>query len=282
VTLTEVHRQAQDSGTLMIANKVRDGQQFNSFTSEGMEVYGNNKDFYSIGYTDKSLIVDELVSVVDRYVNNPEKNKNDLQIITGLKEKGNTSVVNLNKLLQPIFNPETDVMDTIKGKTYEFRLGDRVIQQGNKYKATTMNLNDFNNYANGFVNLNEIDLGETQVFNGTFGKIVACAEGYGLLVEFEDVMELVFFEKSEHNDEIGVLDLGYAISCHRSQGSGFKTLFMVLSFSDFMLLSRQFLYTGLTRTINECFLFAETKAVHYAIKTDKGKSRKCYIGEFLE
>src|SRR5699024_9013371 len=107
-------------------------------------------------------------------------------------------------------------------------------------------------------------------------------EGYGLLVEFEDVMELVFFEKSEHNDEIGVLDLGYAISCHRSQGSGFKTLFMVLSFSDFMLLSRQFLYTGLTRTINECFLFAETKAVHYAIKTDKGKSRKCYIGEFLE
>lgn len=282
VTLTEVHRQAQDSGTLMIANKVRDGQQFNSFTSEGMEVYGNNKDFYSIGYTDKSLIVDELVSVVDRYVNNPEKNKNDLQIITGLKEKGNTSVVNLNKLLQPIFNPETDVMDTIKGKTYEFRLGDRVIQQGNKYKATTMNLNDFNNYANGFVNLNEIDLGETQVFNGTFGKIVACAEGYGLLVEFEDVMELVFFEKSEQNDEIGVLDLGYAISCHRSQGSGFKTLFMVLSFSDFMLLSRQFLYTGLTRTINECFLFAETKAVHYAIKTDKGKSRKCYIGEFLK
>lgn len=282
VTLTEVHRQAQDSGTLKVANMVRDGKQFNSFTFEGTEVYGNNKDFYSFGYTDKSLIVNDLLSVVERYVNNPDKDKDDLQIITGLKEKGNTSVVNLNKMLQPIFNPENEVMDTIKGKTYEFRLGDRVIQQGNKYKALTMHLDDFNNYANGFLTLNEIELGETQVFNGTFGKIIACAEGYGILVEFEDVKGTVFFEKSDQNDEIGVLDLGYAISCHRSQGSGFKTLFMVLSFSDFMLLSRQFLYTGLTRTINQCFLFAETKAVHYAIKTDKGKSRKCYIGEFLK
>lgn len=282
VTLTEVHRQAQDSGTLQVANKVREGNQFNSFNDYGLITYGENKDLYSFGYQDKEKILDDLIFTVKKYINNPEKDKEDLQVITGLKEKGNLSVVNLNKELQPLFNPRMQGQDSLQGKKYEFRINDRVIQQGNKYKARTISYQDFNDLTNGFIKIGAVEFGYTQVFNGTFGNIIGCVPGYGLLIKFENVEGLVFFEHSQDVNEIGVLDLGYAISCHRSQGSGFKTLFITLSFNDYMLLSRQFLYTALTRTINECFLFAETSAIHYAIKTDKGKTRKCFIGDFLK
>lgn len=282
VTLTEVHRQAQDSGTLQVANKVREGNQFNSFNDYGLITYGENKDLYSFGYQDKEKILDDLIFTVKKYINNPEKDKEDLQIITGLKEKGKLSVVNLNKELQPLFNPRMQGQDSLQGKKYEFRINDRVIQQGNKYKARTISYQDFNDLTNGFIKIGAVEFGYTQVFNGTFGNITGCVPGFGLLIKFENVEGLVFFEHSQDVNEIGVLDLGYAISCHRSQGSGFKTLFITLSFNDYMLLSRQFLYTALTRTINECFLFAETSAIHYAIKTDKGKTRKCFIGDFLK
>ncbi|MEJ7218461.1 AAA family ATPase [Staphylococcus gallinarum] len=282
ITLTEVHRQAQDSGTLQIANEIREGKQFNKFNDYGLIKYGQNKDLYSFGYQDKEEILNDLLFTINKYINNPHKDKDELQVITGLKEKGNLSVVNLNKELQPLFNPYRNGQDILKGKKYEFKINDRVIQQGNKYNAKTLSYQDFNELTNGFVSIKALNFGTTQVFNGTFGYIVGCVTGYGMLVKFENVDGLVFFEHSKENNEIGVLDLGYAISCHRSQGSGFKTLFIALSFNDYMLLSRQFLYTALTRTINQCFLFAETSAIHYAIKNDKGKTRKCFIGEFLK
>ncbi len=281
-TLTKVHRQALDSGTLTVANEVRKGNQFRSSSETGLKVFGNNKDFYYFSYNDKTLILNDIILTVKKYISNPEKNLDDIQVITGLKSKGELSVMNLNKLLQPIFNPPKVSDDELTNSNYTFRVGDRVIQQGNNYKARIMTKTQFADYTNGFVKMNAIQFESTEVFNGTFGKIIGCAEGYGMLIDFEGIDGLVFYQKDEDDDEIGVLDLGYAITCHRSQGSGFKTLIIAVTYNDYMLLSRQFLYTALTRTIDQCFLFGESKAVQYAIKTDKGKNRKCFIGEFLK
>lgn len=285
-TLKQVHRQAQDSGTLTIANMVREGKQFNSYTADceknGVEVYGKNNDFFSFMFQNKENIRNEVYSTVQRYINNPDTNNDDLQLITGLKERGELSVVNLNLLLQPLFNPETNSDDEFKSGKYTYRKNDKVIQQGNNYSARILDHNSFIQVANGFINLDQAEfIKETQVFNGTFGKIIECVKGVGMLIQFEGVEGLVFYEKTADKDEIGQLDLGYVISCHRSQGSGFKDLIVVVTFNEYMLLSRQFLYTALTRTIDKCFLFGETKAIHYAIKTDKGKTRKCFISDFL-
>ena len=146
----------------------------------------------------------------------------------------------MNKELQELFNPQKIVQNTLTGKVYEFRKGDRVIQQGNKYTARTLGYSDFQDVANGFALLENKTFEETEVFNGTFGEIIECASGVGMLIKFEGVEELVFYEHTQKTNEIGIIDLGYAISCHRSQGSGFKTLVGALSFSDYMLLSRQF------------------------------------------
>lgn len=287
VTLTQVHRQAQDSGTLTVANMVREGKQFLKYTADikkdGIITFGKNKDFYTFAYQDKSKILNDFLAMVDRYINNPEKNKDDLQVITGLKERGELSVVNLNKLLQPMFNPQgKDNADEFQSGKYTYRKGDKVIQQGNNYKAKIISKQQFTQLTNGFITEDQIEILTTEVFNGTFGKIVDCVQGYGILIEFEDINGYVYYQKSDKEDEIKQLDLGYVISCHRSQGSGFKDLFVVVTYNEFMLLSRQFLYTALTRTIDNCFLFCETKAIHYAVKTDKGKTRNCYIGDFLK
>ena len=56
VTLTEVHRQAKESGTLQVANKIREGTQFNGYTDYGLTVYGDNKDFYYFGFKIERLL----------------------------------------------------------------------------------------------------------------------------------------------------------------------------------------------------------------------------------
>lgn len=286
-TLTEVHRQALDSGTLEVANKIRDGKFFNNNNEYGRYTYGKNKDLMYFSYQNKENILGDILAMATRFIENPKVNNDDLQVITGMKERGELSVANLNILLQPLFNKENmESPDIIVNRKYTFRKNDRVIQQGNNYSARVITEEMFNNISIGIMNLDdyteEDGLGMTQVFNGTFGYIVDCSPNLGMLIKFEDVEGLVFYEKTAKIDETGVLDLGYAISCHRSQGSGFKTLFFALSFNEYMLLSRQFLYTGLTRTINNCLLFAENKALHYAIKTDKGKTRNCFLGELLQ
>ncbi|MDT0942168.1 AAA family ATPase [Staphylococcus pseudintermedius] len=282
VTLKEVHRQAQDSGTLSAANLVRDGKQIIKYNENGRKVSGVNSDFYENYYRDKSLILNDVLQTAQRYADNPEMRNEDFQVIVGLKEKGDYSVLNLNKHLQEIFNPASSGKEEIKGVKHTFRKGDRIIQQGNNYSAIIMSQANFVLYSNKFIDREEAEHGSVAVFNGTFGTILECVEGVGMLIKFEGIDEPVFYTKNENENEIGVLDLGYAISVHRSQGSGFKTLLVIVTFNEFALLSRQFLYTALTRTIDKCLLFAESGAIVQAIKTDKGKSRKCFMSEFLK
>lgn len=279
-TLVEVHRQALDSGTLEIANMVRDGIQFNSQHEQGVKVYGKNKDFFTFSSQNNNEILPNLLKAVEKYLANPEKNKDDLQIITGLKERGDLSVVNINKLVQPMFNPDNGGDDEFISKKYTYRVGDRVIQQGNNYKAKHYNsIDEFQLDLEGLLDEEPIT---TEIFNGTFGKIVDAVKGRGILIKFEDVHGYVYYSVEGEKDELAQLDLGYAISCHRSQGSGFHTLFAVITFKEYMLLSRQFLYTMLTRTKEQCFLFNEPKAVQFAVRTDRGKTRKCFIGDYLK
>lgn len=280
-TLTEVHRQAQDSGTLSNANMIRDGIQIVEQSQQGLTVEGVNEDFYGMYYYDKTDILPQVEAIAERYRDNPDTNNHDFQVITGLKEKGELSVKNLNNVLQEIFNPSKHAQEEVQNTKYVFRQGDKVIQQGNNYKAIGITQEDFTRVANGLIDVEEANTVEEQVFNGSFGKVLSCVKGVGLLVKVEDVTTPILYLEGEDKG-INILELGYAISVHRSQGSGFKTLLVTVSFNDFMLLSRQFLYTALTRTIDRCFLLGETNAIRYAIKTDKGKSRKCFIGDFLK
>lgn len=277
--LTEIHRQAAKSGIITAATDIRNGKQLNAYGANDFQVIGELKDMRIFNYVDKTLILEDIKATVEKFISNPLMNPKDLQILTAMK-RGSLGVPTLNKEIQEIINPTTaknkDKFHLVKNQ--ELRVGDRVIQGGNLYDAE------------GYRSLDSYDLGEesykTDVFNGTIGYIVKYEEN-GLLVRFDyySGTEYVYYAKEDGADgrnPLGMLELAYAITTHRSQGSGFKTVLFAFDYSAYMLLSREFVYTGVTRAIDNCLMFVENTALHQAIKTTKGIDRKTFLNEYLE
>lgn len=296
VELTKVHRQAAKSGVITVANEVRHHVQINEYGTEETQVLGELEDMRVFNYIDKTNIYGDLMATLNRFNQNPSTNPKDIQILTAMK-KGNLGVPRLNKGAQDILNPHPKgtPLPSITHKDVEFRLGDRVIQNGNFYEATRFeNMSDYKLYKKGIFSLEEEDIEgnlqhrslsqESAVFNGTIGYIVDVDKDNGMLVEFNSYVgkDLIYYSHSSEKSEIGMLDLAYAITVHRSQGSGFNTVLFAFDYSAYMLLSKEFVYTGITRAINHCLMFVENTALHHAIKNTQSSNRKTYVREFLE
>ena len=296
VELTKVHRQAAKSGVITVANEVRHHVQINKYGTEETQVLGELEDMRVFNYIDKTNIYGDLMATLNRFNQNPSTNPKDIQILTAMK-KGNLGVPRLNAGAQDILNPHPKgtPLPSITHKDVEFRLGDRVIQNGNFYEATRFeNMSDYKLYKKGIFSLEEEDIEgnlqyrslaqESAVFNGTIGYIVDVDKDNGMLVEFNSYVgkDLIYYSHSSEKSEIGMLDLAYAITVHRSQGSGFNTVLFAFDYSAYMLLSKEFVYTGITRAINHCLMFVENTALHHAIKNTQSSNRKTYVREFLE
>lgn len=296
VELTKVHRQAAKSGVITVANEVRHHVQINKYGTEETQVLGELEDMRVFNYIDKTNIYGDLMATLNRFNQNPSTNPKDVQILTAMK-KGNLGVPRLNAGAQDILNPHPKgtPLPSITHKDVEFRLGDRVIQNGNFYEATRFeNMSDYKLYKKGIFSLEEEDkegniqnrglAQESAVFNGTIGYIVDIDKDDGMLVEFNSYVgkDLIYYSHSSEKSEIGMLDLAYAITVHRSQGSGFNTVLFAFDYSAYMLLSKEFVYTGITRAINHCLMFVENTALHHAIKNTQSSNRKTYVLEFLE
>lgn len=296
VELTKVHRQAAKSGIITVANEVRHHTQINEYGTEETQVLGELEDMRVFNYIDKTNIYGDLMATLNRFNQNPSTNPKDVQILTAMK-KGNLGVPRLNAGAQDILNPHPKgtPLPSITHKDVEFRLGDRVIQNGNFYEATRFeNMSDYKLYKKGIFSLEEEDnegnlyyrslSQESAVFNGTIGYIVDVDKDNGMLIEFDSYVgkDLIYYSHSSEKSEIGMLDLAYAITVHRSQGSGFNTVLFAFDYSAYMLLSKEFVYTGITRAINHCLMFVENTALHHAIKNTQSSNRKTYVREFLE
>lgn len=300
VELTKVHRQAAQSGVITIANQVRNHSQLNSYGTEETQILGDNQDMRIFNYIDKTNIYTDLMATIKRFHENPATNTKDIQVLTAMK-KGALGVPVLNEGIQDIVNPhpKNKVLPSITHKKTEFRLGDRVIQNGNFYEAMYFeNMHDYKCFKQGVGFVEEEDddgnvesrplSQQSAVFNGTIGHIVDIHfvnnKGVGLLVEFDTFIgkDLIYYVDADTKSELGMLDLAYAITVHRSQGSGFNTVLFAFDYSAFMLLSKEFVYTGITRAINHCLMFVENTALHHAIKNTQSTNRKTYIGDFLK
>lgn len=302
VELTKIHRQAAKSGVITTANDIRNHKQINDYGSTETQVLGELKDMMVFNYIDKTLIYDDIISTVERFNMNPNKDNKGLQVLTAMK-RGELGVPKLNEGIQEVLNPSTKGKPFVKNKGMEFRLGDRVIQNGNFYDAIWITSQEnYQNLKSGIMvpaargknkkkRKKEDDLllqaNQTAVFNGSIGYIVDIHQGKhvsGILVEYENYSgrEQIFYLHGEDESDIGQLDLAYAITTHRSQGSGFETVLFAFDYSAYMLLSKEFVYTGITRTINNCIMFVENQALHYAIKNTQSANRQTYLKEFIE
>ena len=174
----------------------------------------------------------------------------DFQVICGVKERGDLSVKKLNVELQKIFNPNEKPF--IERHGYCYKVGDKIIQNGNNYYD--------------------------EVFNGTLGYIVDIEPSLNeIYIQFEDKDELVCYK----GDDIDQIELAYAITCHRSQGSTIPIVLFVFDYSSYTLLSRQFVYTGITRASKGCIMLCEHRALRYAIRTDHSGKRNTFLKDML-
>jgi exodeoxyribonuclease V alpha subunit len=176
----------------------------------------------------------------------------EIQVITPMT-RGSLGTVNLNKMLQEAANPPQKGKSQLQVGERIFRVGDRVIHRRNNY-----------------------DLG---VFNGDIGVIqVIDNEELTCAVSFFPDQRIVEYER----DDIPELDLSYAITIHKSQGSEFGAVIIPVLTQHFKMLFRNLIYTGLTRARKLAVLVGTRKALAMAVKNQDTSQRQTYLKELLQ
>lgn len=154
--------------------------------------------------------------------------------------KNPCGVDNLNQLIQERFNPPAEGKAELKGKNVVFRVGDKVMQKHNDY--------------------------EKGVFNGDMGEIFAIQK------------DMVYVRYPEQDvkyegQEVDEITLAYAITVHKSQGSEYHTVIMVLVNSHAIMLQRNLFYTAITRAKRKVILVGTKRAVQTAVQNQRTSRR---------
>ncbi|MDD3766125.1 MAG: ATP-dependent RecD-like DNA helicase [Eubacteriales bacterium] len=221
IRLTEIFRQAKESMIVVNAHKINKG--------EYPVLNQRESDFFIVHRNSGEEIAN---TIVDLCKNRLPKTYGydplfDIQVLTPTR-KGITGVTSLNERLQQAFNPPSANKKEKKFKNIVFREGDKVMQIKNNYETEWERSSD----------------GETGVgvFNGEIGFIEK--------IDFQDESMSIIFDDRKMVygfSELDELDLAYAITVHKSQGSEYDAVVMPMYPTAPMLLNRNLLYTAVTR-----------------------------------
>jgi len=245
VRLNKIYRQFGRSKIIYNAHRIRDGL-FPSLNFNPDDDKIN--DFYFIEKTEQEDVVNTIINML--YYNLPNKfgfdPLKDIQVLVPVN-KGIVGVENLNSRIQNKFNSS---LKKIMRGNFEFRQNDKVIQQKNNY--------------------------EKDVFNGDIGFIKEIDfELQEFKVDFNDkIVTYNFYDTDEIN-------LSYAISIHKSQGSEFKCVIIPILTSHYMLLQRNLLYTAITRAKELAVIIGSKKAIGMAVSKNNVENRFTNLKQLL-
>ena len=254
VKLEKIFRQAQESDIVMNAHKIHQGQH--------VLLDNKSKDFFFLKRDDADTIISVMLTLVKekmpKYV---DAGISEIQVLTPTR-KGLLGVERLNSILQRYLNPESPDKKEWKGDTRVFREGDKVMQIRNNYQLEWEVTGNYNITI-------EKGLG---VFNGDVGIIKDINEwGKTVTVEFEEGRKVVYPFAS-----LDELELAYAITVHKSQGSEYPAVVMPIVDGPKMLMNRNILYTAITRA-KKCVTMVGDADVFYAM-VDNTSQAKRYSG----
>lgn len=281
--LTKVHRQAAKSAIITKSKEIRESTQIVSSSFEGEETLGELQDLTLVGYKDASKFTsdDELKPTISLMI---EKYKEKLKIAESVSEimavlptkSRGTSCYKMNILLQSIVLPTRMLSGiTIGAKSkepYTIYKGDKVINLVNDKEACyTHHERDMN--GNIISTIQE----DKAIFNGNMGIVQSVdIENQSIVVDFEGV-GLITVPKSKLSN----IALGYCITTHKSQGSGVKYVICGIDSTHYVMLTREMVYTMITRAKKHCDLIFETNALVRAIKTTKVIHKQTFLPYFL-
>lgn len=212
------------------------------------------KDFFFIQKGNTEDMVEEILRLIDHRLPSYKNGLNpmtDIQVLSPMR-KGEGGVYNLNGKLQEILNPHSSKKNEKKFKDYAFREGDKVMQIKNNYNIEWELLST------------EGETKGTGVFNGDIGFIESIDnENQRVSVIFDEDKRVVY--DFSNLDE---LELAYAITIHKSQGSEFKVVVLPISFGPPMLMTRNLIYTAVTRAKELVVLVGIKQALYYMINNN--------------
>lgn len=251
VRLKEIFRQAEKSMIVVNAHKINNG--------EIPLLNEREKDFFFIKGDKPEDVMSTVLNLVDSRLPKFNSKWNKMQHIQVLSpmRKGTVGVTNLNLQLQEILNPKKEYKKEKIFREFTFRVGDKVMQTKNNYSLQWTRI------------AGEGESEGVGVFNGDIGIIED-------IDEEKDTLTVVFDEERRveyENIYLDELDLAYAITIHKSQGSEFPVVVMPVLMGPPLLMNRNLLYTGITRAKQLVVLVGSPKAMHFMIQNNKSFER---------
>ena len=251
VRLTKVFRQAGESGIVTNAHKINKGEQVTLDNSMGDFLYIERENAQMA----LNATIGLMMSKLPQYV---EAKPMDIQVLTPMRG-GILGVNSLNEQLQKYINPQDENKREREIAGIIFREGDKVMQIKNNYQLEWEQRSEGGRiYDSG-----------TGIFNGDMGIITTINNTTNTMeVVFDDDRYVIYDSKQAEE-----LELAYAITIHKSQGSEYPAVIMPLVSGVSMLMTRNLLYTGVTRA-KKCVCIVGRKETFSAMIANEDQHRR--------
>lgn len=251
VILEKIFRQAGESDIVVNAHKINRG--------ESISLDNKSRDFFLLERNDANVIYKHMIQLIkEKLPSYVEAAPYDIQVLTPMR-KGSLGVDTLNGILQKYLNPpSTDKKEYQIGERL-FREGDKVMQIKNNYQITWEVVSRYGI---------PIDRG-MGIFNGDIGVIKEINEtAQSLTIEYDEHRQVEYpFASLEE------IELAYAITIHKSQGSEYPAVILPLLSGPKMLFNRNLLYTGVTRARKCVTILGSSRVVQEMIDNEKENKR---------
>lgn len=263
ITLDVIKRQGLLSGIVKNANRI--------INDEMMCTEDTTKDFFVQKKDTFKDVRNCVVNSIRRLLTYPNYTLEEIQVLIP-QRTGTLGVYVFNYILQKIFNPykegnrifkscfEAKIYDKVETHELYIQKGDKVMHIKNNYELKLYTKNSLGQY--------ELIPDVTGITNGETGiveEVVKGKGGFNVIVKYEDFY--AFYE-----DGVDELELSYAITIHKSQGSAWRAIILPVV-SQHIMLSNNLVYTGITRAREFCTVIGDSKAMYLAIKTHRDYNR---------
>lgn len=245
--LVDIFRQSENSNIIVNAHKINNGQE--PILNE------KNSDFFFLKTEAPAITRNVVVDLISKRL--PKAYgydfSRDIQILTQSR-KGICGVFELNRLLQDILNPKNEETDEILVGNKLFRVNDKVMQTKNNYNLSFVDSDGEENFG---------------VYNGDMGHIIFIDKSSKKLTVEMDDKRLIDYTL----EDLDNLELAYAITIHKSQGSEFKSVIIPMFDGYKLLQTRNLLYTAITRAKENIVLVGDKNVMNNMIRNNTINSR---------
>lgn len=255
VELTKIFRQAAESLIVTNAHAIVRGDM--------PELSVKNNDFFFMPQSNPAAAAQTILDLCSYRLPNSYNFSpfDDIQVLCP-QRKGEVGMIEMNKRLQETLNPKNDAKVEFKSGIYTFRTGDKVMQIKNNYDIAWK----------------KNDESGAGIFNGDIGLVRMIDRGsQTLAIEFDG--RLTYYSFDMANEQ---LELAYAITVHKSQGSEFEAIILPILGGYDKLYYRNLLYTAVTRAKKILVLIGSKNRIEYMVQNDRRMLRYTGLKSMLE